>query len=145
MQEGMAGIVAFVGVVFVARPTFLFPPRLEGSGTSDSALALAVPDHSGGIVSPEPIISPAERTLAVLCAILGSLGAATAYATIRVIGKRAHALVSVNYFAVLATVGSVLIILVHPQLQFQIPHGVAQWYNMTPSHLTALVLTLPGL
>jgi drug/metabolite transporter (DMT)-like permease len=74
-------------------------------------------------------VSPAERSFAVLLAVVGSLGAATAYSTIRVIGKRAHSLVSVNYFAVVATVGSFVIILVHPELKFQVPQTASQWYE----------------
>lgn len=72
--------------------------------------------------------SPAERSVAVLVAILGTFSAAVAYATIRVIGKRAHSLVSVNYFAFMATLVSTVIILVHPDLHFVLPRGVKQWY-----------------
>lgn len=60
-------------------------------------------------------------------AIIGTLGASTAYATIRVIGKRAHSLVSVNYFALIAAVGSTVIILVHPDLHFVMPKTLSQW------------------
>lgn len=81
----------------------------------------------GGILPPVKA-TPQERTIAILCAIFGSFAAATAYATIRVIGKRAHSLVSVNYFAVLATVSSFLIIMIHPDLQFEIPKTIAEWY-----------------
>jgi hypothetical protein len=62
-----------------------------------------------------------------VAAIFGSFSAASAYTTIRVIGKRAHSLVSVNYFAVLATVLSAGVILVHPQLEFKIPHSTPEW------------------
>jgi hypothetical protein len=76
-----------------------------------------------------PVAPPSspQRTLAVLCSIMGTFAAATAYGTIRVIGKRVHSLVSVNYFAVLSTVGSALIILVHPDLHFILPQGTLQW------------------
>lgn len=83
-------------------------------------------DRQGGIVPPENA-TPAERAMAIACAILGAFAAATAYATIRVIGKRAHSLVSVNYFAVLGSVSSFAIIMIHPDLQFEIPHTVTQW------------------
>lgn len=72
--------------------------------------------------------SPPQRTLAILCSIMGTFAAATAYSTIRVIGKRVHSLISVNYFATLSTIGSALIILVHPDLHFMLPKGAMQWY-----------------
>lgn len=78
---------------------------------------------------PPVVATPEERSLAVLLGVLGTFGAAAAYSTIRVIGKRAHSLVSVNYFAVLATVGSCLIILVHPDLDFKLPENAMQWYD----------------
>ncbi len=82
---------------------------------------------TGGIVAPVPA-TPAERSLAVTCAVIGSFCAATAYATIRVIGKRVHSLVSVNYFAVLSMVSSFLILMVHPDLGFKIPQSPIQWF-----------------
>jgi drug/metabolite transporter (DMT)-like permease len=96
------------------------------------------PDFStdGGILPPVKA-TPQERTIAILCAIFGSFAAATAYATIRVIGKRAHSLVSVNYFAVLATVSSFLIIMIHPDLQFEVPKTVAEWYVIITGHFDA--------
>jgi len=74
--------------------------------------------------------SSPQRTLAVLCSIMGTFAAATAYSTIRVIGKRVHSLISVNYFATLSTIGSALIILVHPELHFILPKGAMQWCVM---------------
>lgn len=71
--------------------------------------------------------SSPQRTLAVICSIVGTFAAATAYSTIRVIGKRAHSLISVNYFAGLSTIVSGLIILVHPDLTFIVPKGAMQW------------------
>ncbi|KAK8016142.1 hypothetical protein PG993_014331 [Apiospora rasikravindrae] len=128
INEASAGLIAFVGVLFIARPTFLFPPD-EAEPTSTNALWLAseTPKDGGSGFVPPVIATPEERSLAVLLGVLGTFGAAAAYSTIRVIGKRAHSLVSVNYFAVLATVGSCLIILVHPDLEFQLPENAMQW------------------
>jgi drug/metabolite transporter (DMT)-like permease len=89
---------------------------------------------------PTPHVSPAQRTLATLIAILGALGASTAYATIRVIGKRAHSLISVNYFATIATLGSAAIILVHPDLHFVIPESYGQWGLIAIIGLTGFLL-----
>ncbi|RGP62690.1 hypothetical protein FSPOR_9077 [Fusarium sporotrichioides] len=121
INEASAGLIAFTGVLFVARPAFLFPYTDSLSRTS--------PDDENvtkGILSAVKA-TPQERTIAICCSIFGSIAAATAYSTIRVIGKRAHSLVSVNYFAVLATVSSFLIIMIHPSLQFEIPKSLAEW------------------
>ncbi|KAK6189321.1 hypothetical protein LQW54_013384 [Pestalotiopsis sp. IQ-011] len=125
VQEALAGIIAFIGVLFIARPPFLFPVS-EDQDTAKGLGIVADADGPSGIVPVVPA-TPAERSLAVLLGVLGSFGAATAYSTIRVIGKRAHSLVSVNYFAVVATVGSCLLILLHPDLEFKVPQNPAQW------------------
>ncbi|KAL3599897.1 hypothetical protein FPOAC2_04125 [Fusarium poae] len=122
VNEASAGLIAFTGVLFVARPSFIFP-------YNDSFLSGSSSDNEGaakGILSAVKA-TPHERTIAICCSIFGSIAAATAYSTIRVIGKRAHSLVSVNYFAVLATVSSFLIITIHPDLQFEIPKSLAEW------------------
>ncbi|CEF76234.1 unnamed protein product [Fusarium graminearum] len=122
LNEALAGLIAFTGVLFVARPAFLFPHNdsfLTGSSSDNESAAR-------GILSAVKA-TPHERTIAICCSIFGSIAAATAYSTIRVIGKRAHSLVSVNYFAVLATISSFLIITIHPDLQFEIPKSLAEW------------------
>lgn len=115
-KEALCSFIAFTGVLFVARPPWLFP---------QSPIAVD-PNQPEGKV-PTPDISPEQRTVAVLVAIFGALGASLAYASIRVVGKRAHSLVSVNYFAFISTVGSTIVILVHPDLHFVIPKTLSQW------------------
>ncbi|KAM0386893.1 hypothetical protein ACHAQC_011318 [Fusarium culmorum] len=122
LNEALAGLIAFTGVLFVARPAFIFPQNdsfLTGSSSDNESAAK-------GILSAVKA-TPHERTIAICCSIFGSIAAATAYSTIRVIGKRAHSLVSVNYFAVLATISSFLIITIHPDLQFEAPKSLAEW------------------
>ncbi|KAI5860492.1 hypothetical protein GGS23DRAFT_580348 [Durotheca rogersii] len=128
VKEALAGLVAFVGVLFIARPTFLFPQHGgdEEQPEAGSDTPLFATDRPGGLVPSVPA-TPAERTLAALLAVVGAFGAASAYSTIRVIGKRAHSLLSVNYFAVIATAGSCLVILAHPDLQFKVPQDATQW------------------
>ncbi|KAI8957023.1 hypothetical protein F5Y11DRAFT_341119 [Daldinia sp. FL1419] len=125
VNEAIAGMIAFAGVLFIARPTFLFPqPESEEPALNGTRISMA--DQPKGIVPPVPV-TPAERTIATLLAFIGTFGSAAAYSTIRVIGKRAHSLISVNYFAVLATVGSFVLILIIPGLQFEIPQSATQW------------------
>ncbi|KAH7035889.1 uncharacterized protein B0I36DRAFT_319307 [Microdochium trichocladiopsis] len=141
-KEAAAGFVALTGVLLVARPPFIFGKKITKPitlaifspsdttvGAFDAASLTMYYSTSTYAVAPQP--SPAERSVAVLVAILGTFCAALAYATIRVIGKRAHSLVSVNYFAVVATLGSALVILVHPDLHFVLPRGVLQWTLLT--------------
>ncbi|RYP75449.1 hypothetical protein DL771_002334 [Monosporascus sp. 5C6A] len=131
IREALAGLIALAGVLLVARPPFLFP-RVVADPTkaaSDGVGSLVV-DHPHGLV-PAPPASPAQRGFAVLCGVLGTFAAAVAYTTIRVIGKRAHSLISVNYFALVATIGSALIILIHPDLEFVLPQGAMQWTLLT--------------
>jgi drug/metabolite transporter (DMT)-like permease len=114
-KEALCSFVAFCGVLFVARPPWLFSSHI-----------IPIDDDSDGR-APLPSISAEQRTLAILIAILGTFGASTAYATIRVIGKRAHSLISVNYFSLIATIASFVLILVHPSLHFVMPKTISQW------------------
>ncbi|KAM0226580.1 hypothetical protein ACHAQD_000504 [Fusarium lateritium] len=121
VKEAAAGFIAFAGVLCVARPAFLFSHDEQASPVSDG------PAHTNGGILPPVKATPQERTIAIFCSIFGSIAVATAYSTIRVIGKRAHSLVSVNYFATLATISSFVIITVHPRLHFEIPNSSAEW------------------
>ncbi|RYO96504.1 hypothetical protein DL765_011593 [Monosporascus sp. GIB2] len=140
IREALAGLIALAGVLLVARPPFLFPRVVVDPtmAASDGVGSLVV-DPPHGLV-PAPPTSPAQRGFAVLCGVLGTFSAAVAYTTIRVIGKRAHSLISVNYFALVATVGSALIILVHPDLKFVLPQGVMQWTLLTIIGITGFML-----
>ncbi|KAI4681026.1 uncharacterized protein J4E88_005531 [Alternaria novae-zelandiae] len=115
-KEALCSFVAFCGVLFVARPPWIFP----------ASHSRPIADDSDGH-APLPSTTTEQRALAILIAILGTLGASTAYATIRVIGKRAHSLISVNYFSLIATIASFVLILVHPSLYFVMPKTLGQW------------------
>ncbi|KAM3434245.1 hypothetical protein NHJ13734_006088 [Beauveria thailandica] len=119
--EGIAGLLALTGVLFIARPHFLFS-HLPFTHPSPNSTVHAL----DGIFKPVPA-TPAERSLAVVLAVIGSAAAATAYATIRVLGTRVHSLVSVNYFAVIGTVVSCGVLLIHPSIGFQTPQSTPQW------------------
>ncbi|GAP89830.1 putative transport protein [Rosellinia necatrix] len=128
VQEASAGLISLVGVLLIARPAFLFGgtgPVTTPDDGNVTTTAFIVDGIQGGVPVAPP--SSSQRTIAVLLSILGTFAAATSYSTIRVIGKRAHSLISVNYFATLATVGSALIIAIHPDLHFKLPKGTTQW------------------
>ncbi|KAF2633980.1 DUF6-domain-containing protein [Macroventuria anomochaeta] len=140
IHEAMAALIAFSGVLLVARPTWLFPnPPVDPITGEPEPSVLSYIVNSVPATTPTPV-SPTQRTLAVLAAILGTFGASTAYATIRVIGKRAHSLISVNYFAFIATIGSALVLLVHPDLHFVMPESAGQWGLIAVIGLTGFLL-----
>ena len=60
--------------------------------------------------------------------MLGVAGAAVAYTTIRWIGKRAHPLVSVNYFAAWCTIVSSIALAFVPSVPFLVPTTSRQWF-----------------
>ncbi|KAI1094343.1 hypothetical protein F5B19DRAFT_490463 [Rostrohypoxylon terebratum] len=124
VKEAIAGFIAFAGILFIARPAFLFPQHDKNKPEDSPRLFIA--DQPKGMV-PEVTATPAQRSLAVILAVIGTFGAACAYSIIRLIGKRAHSLISVNYFAVIATVVSFVAIMVLPDLHFEIPETAAQW------------------
>lgn len=113
-KELIAGLVALIGVVLIAHPESIFGK---------------VDDHIHADAAPEDLddVTPAQRMFAIVLAVLGVVGAAGAYTTIRIMGDRAHALISVNYFALIATVGSVAAMLATPGIGFIMPPSPREW------------------
>ncbi|GAW17883.1 hypothetical protein ANO14919_073500 [Xylariales sp. No.14919] len=128
IQEAFSGLISLAGVLLIARPAFLFGSP-SAAVPDDGNVTMTVFTVDGSQDGSPVVGSPSspQRTLAVICSILGTFAAATAYGTIRVIGKRVHSLISVNYFAVMSTLVSGVIILVHPDLHFILPKGALQW------------------
>ncbi|RYC56515.1 hypothetical protein CHU98_g9700 [Xylaria longipes] len=144
IQEAFSGLISLAGVILIARPAFLFG-RATATDEGNATIAMFTVD---GAQEGSPVVgspSSPQRTLAVLCSIMGTFAAATAYSTIRVIGKRVHSLISVNYFATLSTIGSALIILVHPELHFILPKGAMQWCVMQVAGFLLQFLLTEGL
>jgi drug/metabolite transporter (DMT)-like permease len=121
-----ASLVSLLGVILIARPTSFFsrppaPPVDFASNTTAPAYDAAFPIPTGS-----------QRLSAVAVAMLGVLGSAGAFTSIRWVGNRAHALVSVNYFAVWCVLVSTLALtLSRPlhisDLHFALPAGFRQW------------------
>ena len=111
-KELLAGIVALIGVIFIAHPSAIF-------GHVDDI-------HANG-AGPVDKVSPKQRLLAIAASLLGVFGASGAYTMIRVIGNRAHALISINYFALLGTVSSAVMLLAVPGIGFEMPRDARQW------------------
>ena len=87
VHEFFAGVVSFAGVVLIVRP---------GSSSSHPAVDEQQQQNFEDVFGP---LSSRRRLLAAPVALLGVLGSSCAYTTIRLIGKRAHPLVSVNYYS----------------------------------------------
>lgn len=102
-----------MGVVLIAHPASIFGPVDDDVGAG----------KTGGIDE----VTPAQRLIAIAVSVVGIFGASGAYTTIRIIGDRAHALMSVNYFALLGTVGSTFALLVTPGIGFVMPQGGREW------------------
>jgi drug/metabolite transporter (DMT)-like permease len=98
-------------VVVIAHPAFIFGKHADGTVVHNMV------DE----------VTPRQRLVAVAISVLGVTGASGAYTMIRVIGDRAHALISVNWFALVSTVGSTLILLLTPNIGFVMPQGAREW------------------
>lgn len=128
-REALAGLVALLGVVFIARPLSFF--GIEADGTDTSLPIGDLPTNStipGNIIPKAPYeATEAQRLSAVCMSLVGVVGAGGAYVTIRYIGKRAHALISVSMFSLFACIFSAggLIITRQPVV---LPHGMGLAY-----------------
>ncbi|KAI5849219.1 hypothetical protein BZA05DRAFT_475099 [Tricharina praecox] len=116
--ERLSAFVAFIGVVLIARPSFLFLP-LDGSGFT---------------AAPE-----SQRIFAVALALFGVCGSSTAYTCLRWIGKRTDPLIPVSYFLGFGSITSIICLATVPALPGLIlPADRLEWG-------CALVLGLGGL
>ncbi|THX90372.1 hypothetical protein D6D05_00515 [Aureobasidium pullulans] len=125
--ELAAGVIALLGVVIIAHPAAIF-------GRVDDDIELP---HKPNKIDD---VSSGQRLLAIFVSVIGVLGASAAYTLIRVIGSRAHALISVNYFALISTFGSAGALLVLPGMGFTMPHGAREWLLLSLLGVLGFVL-----
>ena len=126
----MAGLVSFLGVILIARPVSVFSSAVRDSPTSPGAADHGLASGNSSATTEHDFdahVTPAQRLTAVGVALTGVLGAACAYTTIRWIGKRAHPLISVNYFAAWSTLVSTVALAAIKDIHFQLPAGWMQW------------------
>ena len=124
----MAGLVSLLGVVLIARPTFWSSSNAPETTitTIDNTISTSNATTNSQLASVEQVTS-GQRLVAVGVALIGVFGAASAYTTIRMIGQRAHPLISVNYFAAWTTLVATVVLLFVPGMDFQLPSGFRQW------------------
>lgn len=118
-KQLVAGLVAIIGIVMIAHPESIFG-KVDDVIEADSFFALTAKEDLDEV-------SPAQRMIAIVVSLIGVLGATGAYTCIRHIGDRAHALMSVNYFAFLATAGSTIALLAGQGGGFVKPHSAREW------------------
>jgi drug/metabolite transporter (DMT)-like permease len=130
-MEQIAAYISLFGVVLIARPASLFSHTDSVPPASGDADLVPIPTNTTAntphFASDYDSVTPAQRATAVGVAMLGVLGAAGAYTTIRWIGKRAHPLLSVNYFATWCTIVSVVMMFLLPDVGFLLPKSLRDW------------------
>lgn len=134
--EVFAGLTSLVGVFLIARPASIFDfGRSGGDPGYNETLTPEVSMRRRNIfpsTGEKLRVSPQQRFIAIAVALVGVLGAATAYTTIRWIGARAHPLVSVNYFATGCTIVSLVSLVSVPSVGGIVwPGSLLQWALLT--------------
>ncbi|TKX22173.1 hypothetical protein C1H76_5606 [Elsinoe australis] len=130
--EKLGTFVSLFGVIFIARPASLFSSSSSESHQTPagSASDIVTPTNATAAMSSASdydSVTPEQRISAVGLALVGVLGAVAAFTTIRWIGKRAHPLISVNYFAVWCTIVSTVAQLAIPGIGFLFPADLKEW------------------
>ncbi|KAL1956966.1 hypothetical protein VTO42DRAFT_6455 [Malbranchea cinnamomea] len=147
-KQQLAGFASLIGVVLIARPMSLLsdgsaavsPEAVVPVNATDSSLLLnssasatttldlfitttttTTSTTAAATDSTPNDVTPQERFVAILAALMGVMGATLAYTSIRKIGQRAHPLVSVTYFSTLTTLISLAAVLVLPSVSFRLP------------------------
>ncbi|KAJ5893834.1 hypothetical protein N7495_005525 [Penicillium taxi] len=109
-RQQLAAVVSLIGVVLIARP-------FSVSGQNAAMTVLGGPSE----------VDSYHHILATIVSFLGMLGGAGAYTMIRLIGKRAHALVSVTYFSSITTIISAIALAALPSVPFRFPKTPLEW------------------
>lgn len=110
--EGVCALVSLAGVLLIAKPDFVF-----GSESQNET-----PDSDSAESSDSNL-----RMLATIMGLLGVCGASSVYVLLRKIGKLAHPLILVSYFAAWTCCITLFITLVTPLVSFQMPNSIYQW------------------
>ncbi|KAF8127133.1 drug/metabolite transporter superfamily [Boletus edulis] len=98
-QDAMAGVCSLIGVVLIARPTFLFGGMTEGDDDSN--------------------VTSFERLRAVGVALIGICGNTGTFITMRAIGTRAHPIHVLSFFSIFCiVVGPTAMTITHEPVVF---------------------------
>lgn len=136
-KQLIAGLVAIVGVVIIAHPESLFG-KVDDTIEADMSKTAVAPGKDD-----LDKVTPSQRAFAITVALFGVFGATGAYTCIRHIGARTHTLMSVNYFAFLATTGSTAVLLIFPEATgggFVMPRAAREWLLLITMGIFGFVL-----
>jgi drug/metabolite transporter (DMT)-like permease len=104
-RQMLAGMIAFLGVAVIADPFSIHSSlklhfqRKSSNGNPSQYTSASI-----------PTVSPSNRITAIVLGLFSVLATTGAFTTIRLIGDRAHALVQVNYYSLVTTIISGLIL-----------------------------------
>ncbi|EXJ80009.1 hypothetical protein A1O3_08295 [Capronia epimyces CBS 606.96] len=124
-QQQLAGLISLAGVIFIAQPASLLP---SSSSTSSPPPNPSISQSSNSTTTPDPHQPTEEQHLtAIGVAMLGVLGTTGALTSIRAIGQRAHAFISINYFSVWCTIVSLVALILIPDVKLRLPANITEW------------------
>lgn len=106
--EAVCALLSLGGVLLVAKPEFLFGKRSSTDATESSSTEL--------------------RLLGTGVGLIGVCGAAAVYILLRKIGKLAHPLILVSYFALTTCIVTFFGTLILPTVLFAFPRSGYQWF-----------------
>lgn len=137
-MEQLATAIALLGVVLISQPHSLFNTSEDEPSSSEP------PEGGTSLPGIDHEATSEERLVAVGVALLGVFGAAGAFTTLRMIGKRAHPLISVNFFGVVCTIICVVVLALAPPLNVSQPSLRWTWPASVKAWLLLLVLGALG-
>lgn len=143
-KEQLASMVALAGVVFIARPSFLFgntSPSNPSSPAQDIVSPAPGVADGGHTTAQHPVEeneNAAHRLTGTLFALLSAFGGAGAFIAIRAIGDRCQVLTTTNFFATCCTLISATALAIapmvgydQPHVRFGLPRDSRQWLLVT--------------
>jgi drug/metabolite transporter (DMT)-like permease len=129
-MEQVAAFLSLIGVVLIARPTAIFSYFQSSDVQPDTTV---FPETVGNVTiassasAMERNVTSHQKVIAVGVALVGVLGGATVITTLRWIGKRAHPLITVNYFAAWVVIVSGVLSAAIPSIGFAAPTNLKEW------------------
>ncbi|OQD63187.1 hypothetical protein PENPOL_c010G09631 [Penicillium polonicum] len=129
-KQLFAGLISLGGVVLIARPFSKRDPSVA-IATPTAAAAWALGISASTEDKPPSETDSYHHVMATIVALVGVVGASGAYTSIRMIGRRAHPLVSVTYFSSVTTVISFVAMVTLPSVPFRVPNTAVEWSLLT--------------
>jgi drug/metabolite transporter (DMT)-like permease len=130
-RQQLAALISLGGVILIARPFSKRAPRdINSTPTAATVWAMSLSAAGGHDETPSDADSY-HHVMATIVAFVGVIGAAGAYTSIRMIGRRAHPLVSVTYFSSVTTIISFIAMATMPWVPFRLPSTGVEWTLLT--------------